>query len=220
MEIQYNDVQWKLLNEKREIARKLLERLQQNSIPGYIYGSIARGDVRKDSDIDIVVFYPKIFELDMLEADHKFIIQATPLSTPKAYISIDPKEMIVISFPLSKLKKDEEEFYYFGGILNLEGILENKRVPGINKKLELIIPNQNGHTEIPLLNNEDLAAKILKISLSTIKEREKLLLKREDKGRSGVFLRYDLDPDQNFEEAIRELYKSNKYFRRIIDASR
>ncbi|ARM75770.1 nucleotidyltransferase domain-containing protein [Acidianus manzaensis] len=220
MEIQYTEAQWKLLNEKRNIARNILIKLQQLNVNGYIYGSIARGDVKKDSDIDIIVFHPKIFELDMLDADHKFIIQATPISTPKAYISIDPKEMIVISFPLSKLKKDEEEFYYFGGILNFQDVIKNRRVPGINKKLDLIIPTANGHTEIPILNNEEYAAKLLGISLSTIKERELLLLKREDKGKSGVFLRYDLDNDENFEEAIRELYKTNKFFRRIINASR
>lgn len=218
MEIEYTQEHWRLLNEKREIAKSVLARLFERRIEGYVYGSVARGDVKEDSDIDIVVFNPRIFELDMIEADHKFIIQATPTSTPKAYISLDPEELIVISFPLSKLKKDEEEFYYFGGIIDLQGIMQNKRVPGVNKKLELIIPTSVGHIQLPLLNNEEYASKILKISLSTIKEREQLLLRREERGRRGVFLRYDLDNNENFAQAIRELSKHNRFFKRVIDA--
>lgn len=217
MEVEYTEEHWRLLKEKREIAKSVLLKLAETRLEGYVYGSVARGDVNKDSDIDVVIFNPKIFELDMIEADHKFIIQATPISTPKAYISLDPEESIVITFPLTKLKKDEEEFYYFGGILSLKDLMEDKRVPGVNKKLELIIPTPKGHIQIPLLNNEEYASKILKISLSTIKEREQLLLRREEKGRRGVFLRYDLGKDENFAQAIRELSKHNKFFKRAIN---
>ncbi|MCY0874368.1 MAG: DNA polymerase subunit beta, partial [Acidianus infernus] len=158
--------------------------------------------------------------LDLLEADHKYIIQATPISTPKAYISLNPEETEVISFPLSKLKKDEEEFYYFGGLVSLEDIINGVRKPGINKELKLIIPNKNGHDEIPLKGNEDYATRLLKISIATINEREKLLMKREDKGRTGVFLKYELAANENFEEAIRELSRRNKFFRRVLNDSR
>ncbi|WP_373468994.1 nucleotidyltransferase domain-containing protein [Acidianus infernus] len=220
MEIKYTEEQWKLFNEKRKRAKEILETLYYKGIKGYAYGSIARGDVKKTSDIDIIVFEPNILELDLLEADHKYIIQATPISTPKAYISLNPEETEVISFPLSKLKKDEEEFYYFGGLVSLEDIINGVRKPGINKELKLIIPNKNGHDEIPLKGNEDYATRLLKISIATINEREKLLMKREDKGRTGVFLKYELAANENFEEAIRELSRRNKFFRRVLNDSR
>ncbi|MFP3164248.1 MAG: nucleotidyltransferase domain-containing protein [Acidianus sp.] len=220
MQIEYTEEQWKLFNEKRKRAKEILESLYYRGIKGYAYGSIARGDVKKTSDIDIIVFEPNILELDLLEADHKYIIQATPISTPKAYISLNPEETEVISFPLSKLKKDEEEFYYFGGLVSLEDIINGVRKPGINKELKLIIPNKNGHEEIPLKGNEDYATRLLKISITTINEREKLLMKREDKGRTGVFLKYELATNENFEEAIRELSRRNKFFRRALNDSR
>lgn len=220
MQIEYTEEQWKLFNEKRRRAKEIMESLYYRGIKGYAYGSIARGDVRKTSDIDIIVFEPNILELDLLEADHKYIIQATPISTPKAYISLNPEETEVISFPLSKLKKDEEEFYYFGGLVSLEDIINGVRKPGINKELKLIIPNKNGHEEIPLKGNEDYATRLLKISITTINEREKLLMKREDKGRTGVFLKYELATNENFEEAIRELSRRNKFFRRALNDSR
>jgi predicted nucleotidyltransferase len=220
VQIEYTEEQWKLFNEKRKRAKEILESLYYRGIKGYAYGSIARGDVKKTSDIDIIVFEPNILELDLLEADHKYIIQATPISTPKAYISLNPEETEVISFPLSKLKKDEEEFYYFGGLVSLEDIINGVRKPGINKELKLIIPNKNGHEEIPLKGNEDYATRLLKISITTINEREKLLMKREDKGRTGVFLKYELATNENFEEAIRELSRRNKFFRRALNDSR
>jgi predicted nucleotidyltransferase len=220
VQIEYTEEQWKLFNEKRRRAKEILESLYYRGIKGYAYGSIARGDVKKTSDIDIIVFEPNILELDLLEADHKYIIQATPISTPKAYISLNPEETEVISFPLSKLKKDEEEFYYFGGLVSLEDIINGVRKPGINKELKLIIPNKNGHEEIPLKGNEDYATRLLKISITTINEREKLLMKREDKGRTGVFLKYELATNENFEEAIRELSRRNKFFRRALNDSR
>jgi len=218
VEIEYSEEHWNILRHKRKISLDLLYRLKNNGLIGYVYGSVARGDVRKDSDIDIIVFNPNIIELDLIDFDHKFIIQATPFSTPKAYISLDPEESEVISFPLSRLKRDEEEFYRFGGMLDYYGIEKNLRVAGINKKMEIIIPTEKGHNEILLKGNEDLASKTLKISISTILEREKLLTKRVEKGRTGVFLRYDLSKDESFESSIRILYKKNKFFRRMIDA--
>jgi len=218
VEIEYSEEHWNILKYKRKISLDLLYKLNSNGLIGYVYGSVARGDVRKDSDIDIIVLNPNIVELDLIDFDHKYIVQATPFSTPKAYISLDPEESKVISFPLSRLKKDEEEFYRFGGMLDYHDLEKNIRVAGINKKLEIIIPTEKGHYEISLKGNEDLASKTLKISISTILEREKLLTKRVEKGRTGVFLRYDLNKDESFESSIRILYKKNKFFRRMIDA--
>ena len=219
--VEYTERHWKLLAEKRGKALEVISTLHKISLEGFVYGSVARGDVNEDSDVDVVVFYPDILKLDLIEADHKFIIQATPYSTPKAYISLDPDEKTVISFPLAKMSRKEIEFYYFGGLVSEKDIEKGVRVPGVNKKLMLIIPTEKGHIEVPLKGNEDYAVKVLKnVSYDTILEREYLLTKREERGHTGVFLKYVLDRDESFESAIRNLYKSNKFFRRAIDAER
>jgi len=218
MDIEYTKEHWELLKLKRKIAIEVLEKLRSMYQHGLVYGSVARGDVHVNSDIDIVVLEPNILKLDLLEAHHKFIVQATPYSTPKAYISLDADEKIVISFPLVKLTREELEFYWFGGVLDYEGILKGVRVAGVNKRLELIIPTEKGHIQIPLKSNEDYASKILGISIETIRMREDLLTRRAERGHTGVFLYYLLQPEEDFQNAIRYLYKTNKFFRRVIDS--
>ncbi|MGC9105345.1 MAG: nucleotidyltransferase domain-containing protein [Thermoprotei archaeon] len=218
MEVIYSDAHWELLKRKRDVAKRLMEmvlRLGMREV--YVYGSVARGDVREDSDVDVVVFDPDVLKLDLLEVDHKLIVQATPRSTPKAYLSLDPEETQVITFPLAKLTRDEVEFFSFGGKLDYEGLLKNVRVPGVNKDLFLIVPTERGHVELPLKGNEDLAAKYLGISIDTILQRERLLTRREEIGRTGVFLKYELSGNESVLEAVRSLYKNNKFFRRVMD---
>ncbi|AAK40446.1 Conserved hypothetical protein [Saccharolobus solfataricus P2] len=184
---------------------------------GYVYGSVARGDVNEKSDVDIIVFNPNQIVLDTLNVNHKYLIQATPNSVPKAYLSLDEEETIVISFPLGRLRRNEIEFYSFGGLVDLKGLSKNERVPGVNKKLMLIIPTENGHMEIPLEGNEDYASKLLKISLETIMERKRLLARRMERGHTGVFLRYDLGGNESIYDAFNKMYKSNKFFKRMVD---
>jgi hypothetical protein len=214
--VEYNEVHWKLLGFMRARALRILSKLEEISQTGFVYGSLARGDVNRDSDIDVVVLNPNVIVLDLLEVNHKFIVQATPTSTPKAYLSLDPEEREVISFPLSKLKRHEEDFYRFGGMVSRKDIEDKVRVPGVNKKLELIVPIPEGHVQLPLLGNEDVAVKYLGISIASLTLRERLLNRRREKGRTGVFLRYDLSRDESIEGAVRDLSKNNKFFRRSV----
>lgn len=87
----------------------------------------------------------------------------------------------------------------------------------MNKDLQIIIPNEMGHEELPLKGNEDLAVKLVKVSMNTILQRERLLSRRKERGRTGTFLNYELREDESFQEAVRNLLKENKFFRRTID---
>ena len=217
MQIVYDEEHWLILKTLRGWALDMLNLLEQGSMRGFVYGSVARGDVKATSDVDVIVFAPNIVWLDLIEADHKFIVQATPSSTPKAYISLDREERKVISFPLGKLSGVEEDFYRFGGLVDKEQLIKGERVPGVNKDLQIIIPNEMGHEELPLKGNEDIAVKLVKVSMNTILQRERLLSRRKERGRTGTFLNYELREDESFQEAVRNLLKENKFFRRTID---
>ena len=180
----YSENHLKILHEKRERSKILLEMFAKEGLKPFIYGSIARGDVHNYSDIDIVIVQsiaPYQIEI-MLEKNgfnnyFREIIMATPADALKLYIYLNELESITI--PLSKFEKRSKEFYDFGGKINLEQLDNNIRVPGIDKRLVLIQPIIDGHEESSIIGNEHLAAKKLNVSIDLINEREKVLLKRE-----------------------------------------
>ncbi|GAG64868.1 unnamed protein product [marine sediment metagenome] len=53
--VTYSENHMKLLQQKRERSKKLLEMFAKEGLNPFIYGSIARGDVHNDSDIDMVL---------------------------------------------------------------------------------------------------------------------------------------------------------------------
>jgi len=216
-EIIYDKSQWELLKDLRREARKIMLALSRCGFSPIVHGSVARGDVSKRSDIDVVIPYTvqpylvlTCIENSDLHIYSKYIIQATPASTPKAYIELDPEGLKTVSFPLGHLSPREWEFYKFGGLLDTQGLKENKRVPGVNKSLLLIVPTEYGHKEAPVIGYEDFTAKVIGISIETVQERIRVLTKRDMYGRTGVFLKYVLVGDENFEEAFRKLVKSGK----------
>ena len=179
-----------------------------------VHGSIARGDVREDSDVDIVIPHyvePYKVELALGSYHHGYIIMATPSSTPKVYFSLDENEEVMVSFPLGKLSTREREFYTFGGELDLNGIMKDRRVPGVNKSLILIVPIPEGHIEESIIGKEDYVAKVLGISSETVRERVRILTRRKEKGRTGTFIKQELVG--TVEETIDLLVRRNKVFR-------
>ncbi|ABU81606.1 nucleotidyltransferase domain-containing protein [Ignicoccus hospitalis] len=214
--MEYDGARWELLRRKREKAIRVMERLAPFS--PVVHGSVARGDVNEDSDVDVAILFPvepyKVEAALGFSKSHGYIIMATPRSTPKVYLALDEKEEVVVSFPLGKLTTKEREFYAFGGELDLKGLKEGKRVPGVNKDLLLIVPTPYGHEEEPVIGREEHVAKVLGISAETVKERVRLLTKRREKGRTGVFLEFKFWGPA--EEAIHELAKTNKAFRRRV----
>ena len=54
----YDSEHWELLETLRTRAASVMERLQSIGLDPYVYGSVARGDVTKNSDIDIIIPEP------------------------------------------------------------------------------------------------------------------------------------------------------------------
>ena len=218
-EVIYDERRWKLLRRKREKAIGIMERLRKHGIESVVHGSVARGDVSEDSDVDIVIPYPiPPYRVEILfnNVYSKMIIQATPLSAPKVYIYLDPQEEVVISYPLVRLEHKEMEFYKFSGQLSLEDLKKGKRVPGVDKSLIQKIPFEEGHCETPITKKEEVVAKILGISVDTVLERERILLRRKELGRTGVLIKYSIPVGETVEEAIEKLTRKYPHFRDLM----
>ena len=55
-EVVYDEKRWRLLRDLRKKALKLMKPLADHGLNPIVYGSLARGDVREDSDIDTVSY--------------------------------------------------------------------------------------------------------------------------------------------------------------------
>ncbi|MFO7797213.1 MAG: nucleotidyltransferase domain-containing protein [Promethearchaeati archaeon] len=220
--VKYSKKHWKLLEEKRKQAKKLLKLFKKNNLFPFVYGSVARGDVDQYSDIDII-FLHKIptYKIDFILNQNNYenyrreLIMATPGDSIKLYIYLN--ELTAITIPLTKLYKTSLEFYDFGGKINYEHLINNERVPGIDKRLVLINPLPKGHEELSILNNESIAAKKVGVSIDTINERKRVLLRREEHGRTGVFLKRELSLEESPEAVLTKLARENSIIRRKIN---
>jgi len=218
-EVIYSNNHWKLLEKLRSKAIKIMQILKARGLTPIIHGSIARGDVKPSSDIDIVIPYqvPSFKIETALEQagiipQQRMLVQATPKHVVKAHIQVD--ENTTITFPLMELRKLEREFYKFGGELTLEELLENKRVPGVDKRLMLIIPTEKGHLETPVIGREAEVARQLKVSIDIVNERVRVLTRRDEIGRTGVYLKRILTKNESFEEVLKRLVDQNPAIRR------
>jgi len=221
VEIIYDKKRWKLLKDLRLKAVKLMETLDNCHLRSIVHGSIARGDVTETSDID--VFLPGPHSSFIIEtALERFgfhvytrtIVQATPIYALKGHIELDQQSSL--SFPLVKLRPVEKEFYRFGGEAQLSTLREDKRVPGVDKRLMLIEPTAEGHIESAVVGREEETSNILGVSLNTVLDRVRALLRRDEVGRTGVFIEKELAPDETFEQAMKKLADHNPAVRRRV----
>ena len=222
-EVVYDETRWRLLDELRGVAIDLMEKLNRFNIPSIVYGSVARGDVSETSDVDIFVYNPPssfILETALESAGIKpirrLIVQATPQYAIKGVLEID--ERLSVSFPLVKMRSVERGLYKFGGEADLQTLREGKRVCGVDKRLMLIQPTVRGHLESSVVGNEEYAAKVLKVPVEVVRNRVRILLRRDDIGRTGIFIQRELAPDETFELALKRLAEENPAVRRRLRA--
>ena len=221
VEVVYDKKRWELLKQLRSKTVHLMETLDNCHLRSIVHGSIARGDVSETSDIDVFLLDPPssfsietALERSGLQVYQRTIIQATPLYALKGYIELDSQTSL--SFPLVKLRPVEKDFYRFGGEASLSALKEDKRVPGVDKRLMLIEPTTEGHVENAVVGREEDVANLLGVSLNTVLDRVRALLRRDEVGRTGVFIEKELAPDETFEQAMKKLADQNPAVRRRI----
>jgi len=221
LEVIYDAERWNLLEEFRQKSERIMEALEIFHLESVVHGSIARGDVNKKSDIDVFIpSQPSSFLVETalekagISINRRLIVQATPTYAMKAYIEID--ENTSVSFPLMKMRKVEREFYRFGGEVTLENLREGLRVCGVNKRLMIIEPTKKGHIETTIIGREEQVAKLLGISVETVLDRVHALLRRDEVGRTGVFIEKELSSSETFEMALKRLADQNPAVRRRL----
>ncbi len=221
IEVIYTKERWELLKKFRDKALRIMELLERHGIRAITHGSVARGDVTLQSDIDIVILQtvsPFQVESVLHSAGFSFysrqIIQATPWHSLKAHIYLDEKT--VVTFPLVKLREREWEFYKFGGLVTISELKKNIRVPGVDKRLILIEPTSRGHLESSIIGREHEVAKILGVSIDVVEERVSILLRRDRIGRTGIYLKRELLSHETFGEVLKKIADRDPIVRRRI----
>jgi len=184
-----------------------------------VYGSVARGDVSESSDVD--VFIPYVVSSVMVETalfessirlERRRLVQATPSYAVKAYLDID--QFTSVSLPLIKMRPEELDFYRLAGELSYFQVQEGRRVSGINKQLMLVIPTDSGHGEFSLVERLEEAAIVLGVDSEVLRKRTRVLLRRREIGKTGVFKSIMVSDEESFEEVLRRLAAQNPAVRR------
>ncbi len=219
----YSDSHWEVLAGLRKQALAVLEGLGQWRSSALVHGSLARGDVDDKSDIDVVI--PVDAGTQLVEARleaagfqiaSRQIAQATPMHSPKAHLYLDAEQKTCVTIPLSPFRRLEEEFYRFGGTASWKELLDEVRNKGCTKNLTLIEPTELGHLESSIIGRESEVARILVLSPDIVRERVRVLNRRDSIGRTGVFLKLPVAEGVSFEEALEQETRNNPALRRTL----
>jgi predicted nucleotidyltransferase len=214
VEVKYSENRWALFKQLRRRAQDIMLVLSKHNIESLVHGSVARGDVDENSDVDI--FVPSVvpsYRIELALRDAGFhpmkreIVVATPWQLPKAHVYIEDDRSV--TFPLVKPRQLELEFYYFGGAADLQQVERANRVAGVDKRLMLIEPTPHGHIESQVMGREAEVAKKVGVGPDIVRERAQVLTRRADIGRTGVFIERELAPDEAFEVALQRLINEN-----------
>jgi predicted nucleotidyltransferase len=213
--VRYSPHRFALFKEKRRRALPFLEALPAGS---RLFGSVARGDVREASDLDIEVpagVASFEVELSLSRMDEpvvsRALVQATPNAVVKAVWSLGE---VAVSLPLTRPNPSEADFASFAGAVGLEHVKASKRVPGVDKRLLFIEPVEAGHRESSVADRVGEAAKVLGIDAEVIRGRVRVLSRRAQKGRTGIYMNEPLADGDSPEEVLAALGARDPALRR------
>jgi len=201
--VRYSERRWDALAALRARAAAV-----QRALPGrsMVYGSVARGDVRDTSDVDVVlVDGAPSFAVELALEPRFHILErritlASPASVPKAHVALD--EGSTVSWPLLAPSEREEAFHAFGGWIDATVAGPRDRVPGVSKRLLLVEPTPEGHVESSAVGSEVDVARRLGVPLDIVLERVRVLGRRDRVGRTGVFRSVPVRDGESFEQAL------------------
>jgi predicted nucleotidyltransferase len=218
-EVHYTPDHWQIFRDLRKRAIHIAEIFANQGFDMLAYGSIARGDVKITSDIDLILqqLIPTYrVELILEQANipilQRKLVQATPNDVIKANFQLEDE--VTVTVLLTNPNRLPFEFYRFGGAVTYTQMLEEIRVPGVDKQLLLIQPTPTGHHALSIIESPQIAAQSIGISNQIVEERIRVLTRRDKIGRTGVFLNQVIPPDSNCEEFLHELAKKNSFIRR------
>ncbi|OPY29943.1 MAG: hypothetical protein A4E28_00599 [Methanocella sp. PtaU1.Bin125] len=221
-EVVYDTVRWDDFRRLRGRAQEVLAALEAKGLDAMVFGSVARGDVRSSSDVDI--FIPQVTSsIQVLLALDDFTVLGTTITqaTPRALVkaSVELEDNTSVTFPLIPPREVELEFYRFGGAVGLNDVRSGRRVPGVDKRLMLIEPTPGGHVETPLIDlSPGVVAKKVNVSQQIVEERMRVLERRADVGRTGVYINRPLAPEESVEQVLADLIAEDPALRRRIDS--
>jgi predicted nucleotidyltransferase len=86
----------------------------------------------------------------------------------------------------------------------------------VDKRLMLIEPTSDGHVESTVVGREEAVSHLLGVSLNTVLDRVHALIRRDEVGRTGVFIERNLSPDETFEMVLKRLADQNPAVRRRL----
>jgi len=208
VEVVYSEERWRLLQRLRSRARPLLAALPE----ALLVGSVARGDVHEGSDVDVALLEPAPPSL----VEERLAAGRLPSCGEGARAShahlhaqaLHPRRgSEKVSVPLARLSRLEEEFYRFAGSISLRQLERGERVPGVNKRLLAVIPTARGHVEFSVVGREEEVARMLGVSADVVRDRVSALTRRDERGRTGLYLRLEIPAWESPEEAIARLAK-------------
>jgi len=221
-EITYDADRWTTLKEKRARAVEVLGELAARRIDAFVFGSVARGDVKPSSDVDVFIpdtvsSVPVMLSLDPLGVLGISVVQATPRSLVKANVELE--DNTTVTYPLIQPREVELEFYRFGGSIDLIGLKNGERSCGVDKRLMLIEPTPEGHVETPLSDlSPGIVARKIKVGQQIVEERLRVLERRADVGRTGIYLNRQLAPGETPEQVLHDLIAEDPATRRRVES--
>ena len=221
-DVTYTPDHWALLQSIQSRGLEVAEAFAQHGFETLTYGSVARGDVKPTSDIDIILtslLSSYRVELILDEIPYRLLskklIQATPNDVIKAHFELEGD--ICLTLLLTDFTSMPFEFYRFGGALSFSQLQSGERVPGVDKRLVLIQPTETGHREQSIEDDAHQIAKIVGVSQAMVSQRMRVLTRRDKVGRTGVFLNHPMGLSENVEEVLRGLARSNPIIRRRLN---